>query len=226
MDSGIYQIKNTATGDFYIGSASNLQRRIGDHKYKLANNRHANRHLQNAWNKYSEQAFEFKVLLLCSIERKLSIEQGFMDLFKPAYNIAINAKAPMQGLHFSEEHSRKMSEANKGKHRSEEAKRRMSESQKGENSHNFGKHYTEEHKHKIGEANTGKHPSGEARAKMSAWQKGERGYWFGKSLSEETKRKISEALTGKVFSEETRAKMSDSAKRRCTQSLLQEVLRP
>ena len=181
---GIYQIKNVVTGDYYIGSSNNLRQRICRHRRFLANNKHENKHLQHAYNKYGKESFEFKVLLLCDVECKLSIEQGFLDLFKPAYNIATNAAAAWQGLHHTEETKQKMSEAAKGSayalghKQTEDHKRKISESQKGELGNMFGKHHTAESKRKISEAqkgalnhNFGKHPSEETRAKMRNAQK-------------------------------------------------------
>lgn len=199
-ECGIYKIANTVTGDFYIGSACDIRRRLRDHRRMLTNNRHANRHLQNSWNKHGEQTFEFSTILLCDIEHKLYFEQSLLDLFKPPYNIALNAKAPTQGLPASEEHKRKISKANKGMHHTEETKRKISESRKG----SLGHKQTEE-----------------TRRKMSDATKGELNHNFGKHMSEEQKRKISEAHMGELNhrfgkhpSEETRRKISESLKRR------------
>lgn len=52
------------------------------------------------------------------------------------------------GKHFSEEHRRKLSEANKGKHLSEEARRNMSEAKKGKKRAPF----SEETRRKMSEA--------------------------------------------------------------------------
>lgn len=76
----------------------------------------------------------------------------------------------------TEEHKRKIGEANKGRHRSEETRRKLSESHKGQKPWNIGKHYSEETLKKMSEVQKGKH------------------------LSEETKKKISEANKGKVGS--------------------------
>jgi group I intron endonuclease len=192
---GIYQIKNTLTGDYYIGSSSDLRHRIHCHHSELARNKHCNSHLQHAYNKYGEQAFEFNVLLLCSIENKLYYEQVLLDNLKPAYNIAVCATANMQGLRLSDESRAKMSAARKGerhpnfgKHLSEETRAKISEANKGQLGNMLGKHHSEatcakisaarkgyilseEHKCKLSEANFGKHPSDETRAKMSETQK-------------------------------------------------------
>ena len=62
-----------------------------------------------------------------------------------------------RGKHISEEHKRKISDANKGKKHSEEARRKMSESKKGKPTWNKGKKLSEEHKRKMSEAGKGKH---------------------------------------------------------------------
>ena len=103
-----------------------------------------------------------------------------------------------KGKVFSEEHKRKIGDANRGennhnygKHLSEETKKKMSEAQKGENNHNYGKAMSEEQK-----------------IKLSGAQKGENSHMWGKERSPETRRKISEAHTGKEVSEGTRKKLS------------------
>jgi hypothetical protein len=73
-----------------------------------------------------------------------------------------------KGKSFSEEHKKKISEANKGKHLSEEAKRKLSEANKGKK---IGPR-SEETKLKISAANKGKKRSEEARKKMSEARKG------------------------------------------------------
>jgi len=46
----------------YYGSTTNFKKRVKDHKYLLHRNKHHSSHLQNAWNKYGEDAFEFVIL--------------------------------------------------------------------------------------------------------------------------------------------------------------------
>ena len=87
INSGIYQIINKVTHHKYIGSSYNLLKRFKDHKILLKYNKHSNRHLQNAWNKYREEAFEFKTLIYCDINNLLLFEQIFIDYINPEYNI-------------------------------------------------------------------------------------------------------------------------------------------
>lgn len=58
----IYCIKNKVNNKVYIGSAIGHFRRKGQHYYMLRNNSHFNKHLQNSWNKYKEENFEFIIL--------------------------------------------------------------------------------------------------------------------------------------------------------------------
>ena len=73
-----------------------------------------------------------------------------------------------KGKHLSEEHKRKISEANKGckswsegKHHSEETKKKMSESHMGKKNYHYGKHLSAKHKKKIAKAHKGKRLSKE-----------------------------------------------------------------
>ena len=207
---GIYKILNIITRDYYLGSSIDLCMRWREHCWKLRKNMHRNSHLQSAWNKYGEQAFEFSILLLCDVAHKLYFEQGFIDLFKPAYNIAKDAKAPMKGMQFSDEHKHNMSEAQKGKHLSEEHKRNISEANKGSLGSMFNKHHSEETKRKLSEAGKSRCLSEEVRHQMREAR-------LGKQHTEETKRKISKAMKGKSNhrkgthdTEETKRKMSEA----------------
>ena len=209
---GIYKITNTINGDYYIGSSTNIRKRFWRHRYDLAKNQHFNVYLQRAYNKYGKQAFEFTTILLCDIEHKLYFEQGFLDLLKPAYNLAVSAKAPMQGLRSSDETKRKISEALMDHKISEETKRKIGKANAGELSANFGKHFSEEHRRKISESNKGelnywfgKHHTVESRAKMSEAHQ---------NISEETRRKLSDAHIGHKTTEKTRAKLSKALKGR------------
>ena len=94
----------------------------------------------------------------------------------------------------SEEHKRKISEANKSMVFTEEHRRKISEAGKG-------RKLSEDHKRKLSEVM--RNPSVETRRKISEAKKG-------KKFTEEHRRKISEVQKGKKLSEETRRKISEA----------------
>lgn len=89
--SGIYEVRNTTNGKRYVGSAKSLSQRLGAHLKNLRKGKHHNRHLQFAWDKYGEQAFEFKVILYCNKENLLFYEQRALDTYNTMYNLAPTA---------------------------------------------------------------------------------------------------------------------------------------
>ena len=70
---GIYCIKNVISGRMYIGSSINIAGRWKQHRYQLNTNRHENHYLQNSWNKHGEGSFEFSILEVIDLTKKLEI---------------------------------------------------------------------------------------------------------------------------------------------------------
>lgn len=86
--SGIYQIQSKTKPDrVYIGSAINISRRWLFHLYQLRHNQHHSSKLQNHFNKYGEVDLQFSVLFCCEDGGLISIEQLFLDLCNPYFNI-------------------------------------------------------------------------------------------------------------------------------------------
>ena len=85
--SGIYCIKNTSNGKFYLGSSVNIYDRRKRHFSDLNRGAHCNKILQNSWNKYGTDNFEFEVLVRCPKEYLHKLEQWFLDTQKPEFNI-------------------------------------------------------------------------------------------------------------------------------------------
>jgi len=108
--SGVYQIKNRVNGKIYIGSSVNVQNRVSVHRGRLRKGIHGNPHLQNAWNKYGEYAFEFSLLEEVSVrENAVVIEQWYLDNFNPDYNVVKRAEATNLGRKFSKKVRKKIS---------------------------------------------------------------------------------------------------------------------
>lgn len=116
-DSGIYEILNTVSGDRYIGQASNFTKRWSRHRRMLQRGNHDNQHLQNAWNKYGECAFSFRVVERCEKAVITAAEQRWMDFHQPVYNKAPAAGSRV-GVPSSPETRAKISAAHKGRHKS------------------------------------------------------------------------------------------------------------
>ena len=120
-----YIIKCTTSGKNYYGSTSNFKKRVSQHKYLLLRNRHHSAHLQKAWNKYGEAAFEFSILKIfeCT-EMMLIAEKALLEAnLKLSYNVSTEVdKAHMLGRHHSEETKQKLRNMFLGKELSEETK--------------------------------------------------------------------------------------------------------
>lgn len=120
VEQGIYKIINLINGKFYIGSSNNLIKRWRDHLYRLRNNKHMNKHLQNAYNKYGESSFAFVILESdnsWSGEELRKKEQEYLDYYfknfpKLFYNMAPKATGG-NSTHFSEEGLQSISEKNR-----------------------------------------------------------------------------------------------------------------
>lgn len=126
--SGIYQIKNLINGHIYIGSSDNIKNRWSSHKHYLNRNSHHSHYLQNAWNKYGVENFEFSVLEYVSIEYNLlEIEQYYIDWMNPDYNMCQIAGS-VKGIKFSEERKKTISDMQiqKWKSRSQDERLRIS----------------------------------------------------------------------------------------------------
>ena len=87
--SGIYEIKNKINGKVYIGKASNIKKRWNHHIEKLESNSHHNKKLQEDFNKYGLNNFEFSIVKVTKFldrwESKIAHER---DAFNKGYNIA------------------------------------------------------------------------------------------------------------------------------------------
>jgi len=174
--SGIYCIENLKNGKKYIGQSIDLERRKYEHFSSLKGNHHSNIHLQNAFNKYGENNFKFRVLLYCKSSELTKYEQFFVDYYTPKtlYNICLECVDSNQGITLSKEANSGENNPMWGRHHSKEAIRKMSEAKHGKNNPMYGKHFSEETKKKMSEIHCGKNNP-----------------MYGKHFSEETKRKMS-----------------------------------
>jgi len=175
METGIYEILNTANNKWYRGQVQadyGFEERWYHHKIKLKAGTHGNPHLQSSWDKYGEGAFKFTILSRCAPEFCDELEIYWIgdDYNNPA--VSYNKKAGGGNNLLSEETKAKISEAH------------------------TGKKLTEEHKQKLSEALKGRKPTESTKKKMSEAQKGENHPLYGKKHTEETKQKMSESRKG------------------------------
>ncbi|MFY7864716.1 GIY-YIG nuclease family protein [Roseateles sp.] len=96
QESGIYAIR-APSGNLYIGSAANFNRRANCHRSKLVRGVHFSKQLQDACNKYGIDALVFTPVFRCGRDDLIAYEQAFIDALAPAYNSAKVAGAPMAG---------------------------------------------------------------------------------------------------------------------------------
>lgn len=61
----IYKIENTETGKCYIGRTLCWEDRKYHHKWRLRKGYHSNRNLQNDWDEYGEDMFNFEIIEEC-----------------------------------------------------------------------------------------------------------------------------------------------------------------
>lgn len=80
---GIYMIRNLVNNKIYIGKSKDIIRRWYEHKSDLRCQRHDNCYLQNSWNKYGENCFEFNIIEQCLNEENLDEREKFyIHLYK------------------------------------------------------------------------------------------------------------------------------------------------
>lgn len=91
---GVYAIRNLINGKVYIGSTIvSFKKRWASHKRKLKNNKHGNQHLQNAYNKYGNDNFEYQIIEITTPEMARQKESYYIKFFKSSnskygYNIS------------------------------------------------------------------------------------------------------------------------------------------
>ena len=137
---GIYGIKNLINSKIYVGKTGmNFGDRWDSHRSLLNSEKHDNPHLQNAWNKYGEENFEFIIIEECNVEELSEREKYYIKLYKDiglAYNIHDGGDEGYNlGKHLSEETKRKIGDKNRikmtGRKASDATKKKMSEAHTG-----------------------------------------------------------------------------------------------
>lgn len=115
MLGGIYCLENTQNFRRYYGQSVNLNKRRYTHFGDLKNNKHRNSYLQNAFNKYGESSFIFKVLIYCESFELQRYEQFFVDSDDSCYNICKECTSTTLGIKYTPEQKEKFIRLNSGK---------------------------------------------------------------------------------------------------------------
>ncbi len=136
---GIYRITNKVNGKSYIGKTGmNFGDRWDSHRSLLAAGKHTNPYLQNAWQKYGQDNFEFVIVEVVDTPEDLNgLEKMYIEMYRTAglsYNIHDGGDGGLNlGKHLSEETKRKIGSKNRinmtGKKATRETRDKMSQSQ-------------------------------------------------------------------------------------------------
>ena len=193
MHNVIYIIEVEGYSKVYIGSAVDFRKRISVHLHHLRNGKHQNPHLQRVFDKYSEDAFAFRIVEnLDTPDTLLMAEQKWIDSydFDDLINICPTAGSTLGRLH-SKESKKRISD----NHHDVSGNNNPMYGLTGSLSPNYGRTHSDETKQKISESLKGKNTwsSGKKRPKHSERMKGENNPFFGQSHSDETKTKMKEA---------------------------------
>lgn len=190
---GIYVIRNLKTGNVYVGSSDNIERRVRAHMNLLARGRHHSIKLQRAWDKHGSELFAFETLeVVADVERLIEREQEYIDSMGAfgmgGYNMIPNAGSTrgVKRPPMSAEQRAKIAATNTGRTHTEESKQKISKA-------NRGLKRSAEHCARISERLKGGKLTPETIAKRSAKI---RGIKHG-PYSEERRKNISESLKGR-----------------------------
>lgn len=123
MEGYIYQIRNVLNDGLYIGSTNNFRNRSINHKLDLKKNKHHSKYLQNAYNKYGKDNFEFTILAKCPINKMIELEQWYIDNLNPKYNMSLIAGRV--SVPRTQEWKDKIGNKNKGRKYTEQQKSNM-----------------------------------------------------------------------------------------------------
>jgi len=226
---GIYKIVNLLDAKLYVGMSVDVESRIRRHRQELDKNKHPSIHLQNAWNKYGAENFEFGIIEECSNEVLAGREKYWVSFLKVEdRRFGYNQKPG--GLGGSV----------KGARRTAQTKLNMSIAQRkvGTTSARLmavraaglrrrGVPISDGLRAILLEANTGRPCLPETRSKISIAQKGipkseeakqnMKDAAVGRVLSEQHKKNIGNGHRGKKRSPEARANMSAAQRRKAAE---------
>ena len=205
---GIYQIKNIINNKIYVGSTKYFYGRFKQHINELIKNKHANRYLQNSFNKYGENNFEFSILEIIDNEDELiSREQYWID--------SLNSINPTIGYNMMPNAGR-----NSGIKRTEETKKKLSESKMGSKNPMYHKEVSDETRKRLSEALLN---MPEDKKKEMLKKRGQKlsESLKGRKLSDKSKQKMRDKKLGIILSDEQKLKIKNANSKKIVQIDLQ-----
>ncbi|WP_221090097.1 NUMOD3 domain-containing DNA-binding protein [Deinococcus aquaedulcis] len=216
MSGGIYEIRNTVNGKYYVGRAECFRTRFNRHRYELRHGRHHCLYLQRAWTKYGEEAFDFVEVAECDLEAAIQLEtERLQSGDERLYNVSrFSSGGDLLSQH--PEREQIIARRNGG------ARRRMASltlqervrlySWAGEQNGMYGRRHTEAARQQMSETTRrtvkrgAEHPSfglkrsATTRAKLSkiaSARLGQKNPFYGKSHSQATKDKLAAGRRGR-----------------------------
>jgi len=186
---GIYFIRNIANDKVYVGSSINIKKRWRDHICSLNNKVHENSHLQNSWNIYGQDKFNFELVEEILDTNKLLERESYYIESKKTY---IKEYGYNQ-MRYTDKCNRIVSE---------ETRIKISKAKIGK-SNNKGRIFSKETLKKMSSARIGKSPWNKGiKGVCNAWNKDKKGLQLawnkGKKFSKESCKKMSEAKKGNI----------------------------
>lgn len=143
LKAGIYLWYNNVNDKYYVGSSSNIARRMA-YYFSLASLRHPSNNnmvICQALLKYNHSSFSLMVLEYCEVSNLLHREQYWIDTLNPNYNV-LRYAYNFFGYKPTPESILLMSQSAIIRVHAESTKEKISGSMKGENNHFFGKNHT------------------------------------------------------------------------------------
>lgn len=227
---GVYRVVNQVSGDCYVGSSVNVNKRWRSHVNYLKRGNHQSIKFQRAWDKYGIDAFLWEVIEVVADEAVLlGREQFYLDTLRPQYNMTLTVGTTFRHRKHSPETIAKMREAAVRRNQDPAYIEKLRQANAGRNNWT-GKHLSDEHRAKISathmghQRNVGQCRSVESKAKISAAHQGKSCPWSKReNLSPERVAQLQQSVVANCQSEAAREKrrvslLASWAKRKARQA--------
>lgn len=165
----LYAIVCLHSGKSYIGRTNNPERRKREHFSSLAQGKHKNQHLQNAYNKHGLAKFDWRIIMQCDSDAQVRAEEQYLIdcLWRVGclFNLARSSEGGGYPGRVVSDLTRERISAARKRYLADPAVRANLSAK------HTGKTLSQEHRAKLSAAHAGKKLTAEHRAAMSAAQK-------------------------------------------------------